>query len=263
VSIEASAETSVEPTGDAVPAPATEVDSVVDLRDRLVELQATVERLVAASGSPESTGDPEVDRASRTLRFAQQTADSVVGEAHDEARAIVADAERQRSEIIRRARRQADEDYSAERQQVEAASGAWFAQRAELLDQLDSLTSVFAQYREGLDHLDTAVRGIADRLRSESAALQGVGGVADPHTVHLTVVGNEPEADAEGSGSESAPGSVRRNPFTPSTSTSPVSHVAPVDADADPFVFDVDDLPETTGDFGWETDDPADGANTF
>ena len=66
-----------------------------DLRDRLASLQTMVEQLVAAQVSPVATsGDPEVDSASRTLRFAQQTADSVIAEAREEALAIVADAER-------------------------------------------------------------------------------------------------------------------------------------------------------------------------
>ena len=268
-----------------------------DLRDRLASLQTMVEQLVAAQVSPVATsGDPEVDSASRTLRFAQQTADSVIAEAREEALAIVADAERQRSEIIRRARQQADQDYTAERDEILAASAAWQAQRAEILDQLDALTGVFGRYREGLTDLDSTVEAVGTRLRTGTAAepiviasaandAEPVGddesdGRSDGTTVdHASADDTAAEvADAEvvepadsddpvveAVGDVTNEGDVidltRRNPFT----RAPVSKVQKIDADTDPFVFDVAELPETTGDFGWETDpvDGPDGATTF
>lgn len=199
-----------------------------DLRDRLASLQTMVEQLVAAQVSPVATsGDPEVDSASRTLRFAQQTADSVIAEAREEALAIVADAERQRSEIIRRARQQADQDYTAERDRVVSASTSWQEQRAEVLGLLDAVTQAFATYRDGLTKLDETVVAVAGELRN--------GAAADDVVLHET----------SGNGA--------------------VFDVRPVAANADPFVFDVAELPETTGDFGWETDpvDGPDGATTF
>ena len=268
-----------------------------DLRDRLASLQTMVEQLVAAQVSPVATsGDPEVDSASRTLRFAQQTADSVIAEAREEALAIVADAERQRSEIIRRARQQADQDYTAERDEILAASAALQAQRSEILEQLDALTAVFGRYHDGLADLGGTVDAVGTRLRTGIAAepiviasaandAEPVGddesdGRSDGTTVaHASADDTAAEvADAEvvepadsddpvveAVGDVTNEGDVidltRRNPFT----RAPVSKVQKIDADTDPFVFDVAELPETTGDFGWETDpvDGPDGATTF
>lgn len=261
-------------------------DSSDDLRDRLASLQTMVEQLVAAQVTPEpSSGDPEVDSASRTLRFAQQTADSVIAEAREEALAIVADAERQRSEIIRRARQQADQDYAAERDEVVAASAAWQAQRDEVLEQLDALTTVFNRFQDGLADLGGTVDAVGAQLRT--------GVAAEPMVIASAVVGDEPAAgaddvsDAELVESDEAdePGDdpvveavgdvtneadivdlTRRNPFSPTAvNPSSVGKLQKIDADSDPFVFDVAELPETTGDFGWETDptDGSDGATTF
>lgn len=275
---------------------AAEPGSIDDLRQRLVELQTTVEQLVSTTQTQQDllTGDPEVDSAARTLRFAQQTADAVIAEARDEALAIVSDAERQRSEIIRRARQQADQDYSAERDRVETSSAAWQAQRDEALDQLDALTAVFAQYREGLAHLDTTVTSIAERLRSgtiaeaivvggqeepaaepEPSAMNGSAAVvaapADAASSAPDTAVPEPAIDLTDGATAPAAGEVAdspvRNPFAPPpvAQGAQVAQVTEVEADADPFVFDVAELPETTGDFGWETDEPgkADGATTF
>ena len=276
-----------------------------DLRDRLASLQTMVEQLVAAQVSAAAaSGDPEVDSASRTLRFAQQTADSVIAEAREEALAIVADAERQRSEIIRRARQQADQDYTAERDEILAASAAWQAQRSEILEQLDALTAVFGRYNDGLADLGGTVEAVGTRLRAGIAAepiviasaandAEPVGddesdgrsddatvdasaddatvdASADDTTVEVTDADVVEPADVddpvvEAVGDVTNEGDVidltRRNPFT----RAPVSKVQKIDADTDPFVFDVAELPETTGDFGWETDpvDGPDGATTF
>ena len=278
------------PVAPVAPAtPATDANGVDELRDRIVELQSKVEQLVAHSkATPVSSGDPEIDSASRTLRFAQQTADSVVTEAQQEALAIVNDAERQRSEIIRRAREQADQDYSQERDRVEAASAAWQAQRAEVLEQLDALSEIFAAYQEGLAHLGTTVTSVADRLRSGTiaerivvdptaataelvepvAATEPVATPADVAAPAAPVDAAEPIAaepaaaaidltdGAESAARAEAPADadrpLTRNPFAPP----PVSHLAAVEAGNDPFVFDVTDLPETTGDFAWERESP-------
>lgn len=172
-----------EPPGSA------DAGAVDELRDRIVELQSKVEQLVARSqADPVLSGDPEVDSASRTLRFAQQTADSVVAEAREEAATIVADAERQRSDIIRRAREQADLDYAAERDRVAMSSAGWQAQRAEVLEQLDSLNEIFALYQDGLSHLGATVTTVAERLRT--------GTIAEPVVVaapDIEVLDAEPE----------------------------------------------------------------------
>lgn len=261
-----------------------------DLRERLAELTATVERLVAANAVQPAvaSGDVEVDSASRTLRFAQQTAESAIAEAREEAAAIVADAERQRSEIIRRARQQADEDYAARRDLVEQESTAWHAQRTELVGELDALAEVSAQYRTGLDRLDHSISTLAERLRAGTLAAEvtrsaevtptaaddpsapdAAGPVSSSPATSAAV--NPPASEAaEPVPADAAPAVVsvtneevvvdltdpedqvvvRRNPFTP-----PVSRVEKVAADANPFVFAVDELPDSAADLAWGRDE--------
>lgn len=146
-------------------------DSVDDLRDRLVDLQATVEQLVERARVEPATGDPEIDRAARTLKFAQQTADAVVAEAREEAAAIVEDAERQRAEIIRRAHEQAEADYGEQRDHVLAATAAWQEQRSEVLAQLDGLATVISTYHGGVAAIDRTVTSVAGALRHDIAAM--------------------------------------------------------------------------------------------
>ena len=217
--------------------------------------------------APTHVEDPEIDNAARTLHYAQQTADQVIAEAREEAAAIVADAERQRSEIIRRARQQADLDYTAERDRVVAASAAWHAQRTEVLSHIEALTSVFDRYHEGLSELDAIVTTTVNELRSgpsshdvtsewESPGDRGRR-VAEAHLAAVANLADESQGDDRDS-TESDPGND--DEFAPGrdrpAGASPSATFRVVGADADPFVFDVAELPESIGDFGWEADDP-------
>lgn len=148
-----------------------DTDSVDDLRDRLVDLQATVEKLVERARVDPLPVDPEIDQAARTLKFAEQTADAVVAEARAEAAEIVEDAERQRAEIIRRAHEQAELDYGAQRDHVLAASSAWQDQRAEVLAQLDGLAVVISTYQMGVAAIDRTVTSVAGALRHDVAEM--------------------------------------------------------------------------------------------
>lgn len=241
-----------------------------ELRGRLDDLQSAMRELIDRAGTtvaPTHVEDPEIDNAARTLHYAQQTADQVIAEAREEAAAIVADAERQRSEIIRRARQQADLDYTAERDRVVAASAAWHAQRTEVLLHIEALTSVFDRYHEGLSELDAIVTTTVNELRSgpsshdvtsewESPGDRGRR-VAEAHLAAVANLADESQGDDRDS-TESDPGND--DEFAPGrdrpAGASPSATFRVVGADADPFVFDVAELPESIGDFGWEADDP-------
>ena len=148
---------------------------VDDLRDRLVELQSTVERLVnQPAPQTDVTLDPEIASASRTLRFAQQTADAVINEAREEAKSILMDADRQHEEIVAAAHRRADADYSAERDRVAAATAAWEERRLASLAQIDELSSVFGEYREKFGSLDSALTSVGEELRNGPPAASAV-----------------------------------------------------------------------------------------
>lgn len=217
----------------------------------------------ASSGPPGSSespgslsGDPEIDLAGRTLRFARQTADAAVAEAREHALAIVADAERQRGEIIRQAHQQADLDRSSERERLARANAEVQAQRLEVIEQLELLSGVLARHREEADELDAGVSSMLARLRAGLAAgpTAPEEEVVDLTTTGRAEAGGRPAPASESVAPEPAE-SRRRNPFT----RQPVGRVATVDALSDPFMFNVEDLPATTGDFGWETDVPANG----
>lgn len=242
-----------------------------ELRGRLDDLQSAMRELIdradPVATPPTYVEDPEIDSAARTLHYAQQTADQVIAEAREDAAAIVADAERQRSEIIRRARQQADQDYTAERDRVVAASAAWHAQRAEVLSQIEALTSVFDRYHEGLSELDATVTATVNELRSgpsshdvtadwESPGDRGRR-VAEAHLAAVASMADEGQGHDRDS-TEPDPGNddeLHPGPARPA-GAAPSATFRVVEADADPFVFDVAELPESIGDFGWETDDP-------
>lgn len=169
------------------------VDTVGELRVQLEALRRSVDTL-ANRPSVESI-EPEFIGASKTLRYAQQTADSILEDARNEAAELVADAERQRSDIIRQAREQAERDYGAERDRVRAEAAAWESRRADLVSEIASLSAVIGRYHDGL-------RGLEDRLDLAAESLNNghPGGSSEP--THSEPA--DPEQEPPESGSATA-----------------------------------------------------------
>lgn len=147
-----------------------DVDAVTSLRVQISSLQASVAELAQR---PVVEVEPELLGASKTLRYAQQTADAVMEDARERAAELVAEAERQRSEIIRAARDQAERDYGAERDRVRAEAAAWESRRSELTGELASLSAVIGRYHDGL-------RALEDRIDLAAESLSGAPTPAAP-----------------------------------------------------------------------------------
>lgn len=168
--------TEVVPTesGGSVEQTAAAVDA---LRDRIAQLQQTVERLVerqaganvdrgSASGVPR---DPEVVVASHTLRAAQATADEVIVEARMEAARILADATSEADEILYRSRRLAGEQFAHERDQLTEIAAAWSTHRAAAIAELESLNDDVNRHRTRLASTKAAIDSALRELHNAPA----------------------------------------------------------------------------------------------
>ena len=186
----------------AVAAASAELDA---LRSQIASLQDSIDEL--SSRPSVETIEPEYLGASKTLRYAQQTADAIIADARTRSEELVADAQRQRTLIIRQGREQAEAEFGEERDRVRGEAAAWEARRAELFEELASLTAVIGRYHDGLrsleDHLDGAVetlKGGVDAPQTEADAPQADGDAeaeADSvaHEVGDDVVATTDEAD--------------------------------------------------------------------